>query len=305
MIRTALRRDRHVRLVARAGLCGTTLAALLASTGCATLGGNVSGDFACRAPDGTCSPMSAIDARAVQTMVGSGDAEADREPRARQQPFRSPQGSGPIGRTGERTLRVVFPAHVDRAGVLHDEATAHVVVEDAAWTVTPVASANSAASGEATATPSFEISRSSAPSSLREVIAGASAPAIEGLESLPAQAPHPITAVGALPRSGTIAGPTSEALAAAKAGRRIARPATIDLSKVPLERSQTLPVSESMGPGATSTKSKPSAGIAGAIAAGRVRALAKPAMEQLGRPQAEPDLDGVFTPATSPKDAPK
>lgn len=303
MIRAVLRRDRHVRLVARAGLCGTALAALLANTGCATLGGNVSGDFACRAPDGTCSPMSAIDARAVQTMVGSDDA--DREPRARQQPFRSTQGSGPVGRTGERTLRVVFPAHVDRAGVLHDEATAHVVVEDAAWTVTPVGSANGAASGEATATPNFEISRSSAPSSLREVIAGASAPVIEGLESLPAQAPHPITAVGALPRTGIIAGPTSEALAAAKAGRRIARPATIDLSKVPLERSQTLPVIGSMRPGAASTKSKPSAGIAGAISAGRVRALAKPAMEQLGRPPAEPDLDGVFAPATSSKDAPK
>ncbi|WP_445192755.1 hypothetical protein ACT009_02135 [Sphingomonas sp. Tas61C01] len=305
MTRTALRRDRHVGLVIRAALCGTALAALLASTGCATLGGNVSGDFACRAPDGTCSPMSAIDARAVQTMVGSDDAEADREPHVRLQPFRSTQASGPVGRTGERTLRVVFPAHVDRAGVLHDEATAHVVVEDAAWTVTPVGSANRAASGEATFTPSFEISRSSAPSSLREVIAGASAPAIEGLESLPAQAPHPITAVGALPRTGIIAGPTSEALAAAKAGRRIARPATIDLSKVPLERSQTLPVIGSMRPGAVSTKSKPSAGIAGAIAAGRVRALAKPAMEQLGRTPAEPDLDGVFAPATSSKDAPK
>lgn len=305
MIRTVLRRDRHVRLVARAGLCGTALAALLANTGCATLGGNVSGDFACRAPDGTCSPMSAIDARVVQTMVGSDDAEADREPRARQQPFRSTQGSGPVSRTGERTLRVVFPAHVDRAGVLHDEATAHVVVEDAAWTVTPLGSANKAASGEATATPSFEISRSSAPSSLREVIAGASAPVIEGLESLPAQAPHPITAVDVLPRTGIVPGPTPEAIAAAKAGRRIARPATIDLSKVPLERSQTSPVIKGIGPAPAPARGTPSTGIAGAIAAGRVRALAKPAMEQLGRPPAEPDLGGVFAPATSSKDAPK
>lgn len=304
MIRTALRRDRHVRLVARAGLCGTALAALLASTGCATLGGNVSGDFACRAPGGTCSPMSTIDARAVQTMVGSGDAEAD-QPSARQQPFRSTQGPGRVGRTGERTLRVVFPAHVDRSGVLHDEATAHVVVKDAAWTMKPVGSANGAASGEATATPSFEISRSSAPSSLREVIAGASAPAIEGLESLPAQAPHPIAAIDAHPRTGVVPGPTPEALAAAKAGRRIARPATIDLSKVPLERSQTLPVIGGMGPGVVPAAGKPQAGIAGAIAAGRVRALAKPAMEKLGQPPAEPDLDGVFAPATTPKDAPK
>ena len=297
----ALRRD--LRLVGRAGLCSTALAALLANAGCATLGGNVSGDFACRAPDGTCSPMSTIDARAVQTMVGSGDAEDDREPRARQQPFRSTQGSGPVGRTGERTLRIVFPAHVDRAGVLHDEATAHVVVEDAAWTMKPVEPASRAASGDTSATPSFEISRSSAPSSLREVIAGASAPAIEGLESLPAQAPHPITAVGALPRTGIIAGPTPEAIAAAKAGRRIARPATIDLSKVPLDRPQTLPVIGGMGPAPAPTRVQPSTGIAGAIAAGRVRALAKPAIEQLGKAPTEPDLDGVF--ATSPKDAPK
>lgn len=305
MTRTALRCDRHVGLVIRAALCGTALAALLASTGCATLGGNVSGDFACRAPDGTCSPMSAIDARAVQTMVGSGDAEADQKPSARQQPFRSTQGPGTVGRTGERTLRVVFPAHVDRAGVLHDEATAHVVVEDAAWTMKPVDPANRAASGDTTATHSFEISRSSAPSSLREVIAGASAPVIEGLESLPAQAPHPIIAVGALPRTGIVPGPTPEALAAAKAGRRIARPATIDLSKVPLDRSQTLPVIGGMGPGPAPSAGKPPAGIAGAIAAGRVRALAQPAMEQLGHPSAEPDLEGVFAPATSPKDAPK
>ena len=249
--------------------------------------------------------MSAIDARAVQTMVGSDDAEADREPRARQQPFRSTQGSGPVGRTGERTLRVVFPAHVDRAGVLHDEATAHVVVEDAAWTMKPVDPANRAASGDTTATPSFEISRSSAPSSLREVIAGASAPAIEGLESLPAQAPHPITAVDALPRTGIVQDRRRRRLAAAKAGRRIARPATIDLSKVPLDRSQTLPVIGGHGSRPAPAAGKPSAGIAGAIAAGRVRALAKPAIEQLGEPPAEPDLDGVFAPATSPKDAPK
>lgn len=302
MNRAAFRRDRHVGRVGRAGLCGTVFAALLASTGCATLGGNVSGDFACRAPDGTCSPMSAIDARAVQTMVGSGDAEPDQKPRARQQPFRSTQGPGPVGRTGERTLRVVFPAHVDRSGVLHDEATAHVVVEDAAWTMKPVDPVNRAASDAAAATPSFEISRSSAPSSLREVIAGASAPAIEGLESLPAQAPHPITAVDALPRTGIVPGPTPEALAAAKAGRRIARPAMVDLSKVPLDRSQTLP---GMDPGPAPSAGKPPAGIAGAIAAGRVRALAKPAIEQLGKAPAEPDLEGVFAPATSPKDAPK
>ena len=291
--------------IAKTALCGTAVVALLASTGCATLGGNVSGDFACRAPDGTCSPMSAIDARAVQTMVGDADAGDRGISAGAKQAFRSQAASGSVGRTGERTLRVVFPAHVDRAGVLHDEATAHVVVEDASWTVTPVDPANRTSVGTSNVTPSFEISRSPAPSSLREVIAGASAPVIEGLESLPAQAPHPIIGIDAPRVPGIVLGPTPEALAAARTGRRIVRPKAIDLSKVPLDRSLTLPAIEGATTGRTATTGKPAAGIAGAIAAGRVRALAKPAIEKLGQSPGEPDLDGVFAPATGSKDAPR
>jgi len=296
---------RRAGWIARPALCGTAVAALFASTGCATLGGNVSGNFACRAPDGTCSPMSAIDARAVQTMVGEADGGDRGIAAAAPQSFRSQSVSGAVGRTGERTLRVVFPAHVDRAGVLHDEATAHVVVENAAWTVAPRAGGEKTLPGASGTTPDFEISRSSAPSSLREVIAGASAPVIEGLESLPAQAPHPIIGIDASRVPGIVPGPTPEALAAAKAGHRIARPASVDFSKVPLDRAQSLPGIGGVAPGEAATGGQPSAGVAGAIAAGRVRALAKPAIEQLGQPPAEPDLDGVFAPATSPKDAPR
>lgn len=36
-------------------------------------------------------------------------------------------------RTGERTLRIVLPAHVDSSGVLHDEAVAWAVVEAPRW----------------------------------------------------------------------------------------------------------------------------------------------------------------------------
>jgi hypothetical protein len=36
-------------------------------------------------------------------------------------------------RAGERTLRIVFPAHVDGSGTLHDEAVAWTVVEAARW----------------------------------------------------------------------------------------------------------------------------------------------------------------------------
>ena len=52
----------------RAGFCN--LAALsLAVGGCATLGSNVSGDFACRAPNGSCAPTSAIDDAATLKKV--------------------------------------------------------------------------------------------------------------------------------------------------------------------------------------------------------------------------------------------
>jgi hypothetical protein len=48
------------------------------------------------------------------------------------------------------------------------------------------------------------------------------------------------------------------------------------------------------------------AGIGTAIAAGRVRALAQPALSQLeGKAQGEPDLDGVFAPATKTEGPPK
>ena len=302
--RLILRRRRDA--AGSTGLSGIAIAALLGSTGCTTLGGNVSGDFACRAPGGSCSPMSAIDARAVQTMVGEGDAGDRGIAAAAAQTFQSRSVSGPVARTGERTLRVVFPAHVDRAGVLHDEATAHVVVEDAAWTIMPPTSAGITDPGTPGTTSDFEISRSPAPSSLREAIAGASAPAIEGLESLPAQAPHPIVGVDAPLRPGTVPGPTPDAIAAARSGRRIARPGAIDLNRIPVEGLRTLPP---RGPAtkvpAVST-GKPLAGIGAAIAAGRVRALAQPALSQLeGKAQGEPDLDGVFAPATKTEGPPK
>lgn len=294
---TRLGRRRRTALAAKPSLYGVALAMLLTTTGCATLGGNVSGDFACRAPGGSCSPMSAIDARAVQTMLGAADAASDHKPSTSARPLHSQLASGTIGRTGERTLRIVFPAHVDRAGVLHDEATAHVVVEDAAWTVTPPTSLDRQSSGTLDAAPDFEISRSPAPSSLREAVAGASAPAIEGLESLPAQAPHPIV--------GTTPWPTLGALAAARAGRRIARPGLIDHGKVAPDRLHSPPVVEAAPPGQPQSTGKSPAKGAKVTAVGRLRALAKPEIEKLGQTTGEADLDGVFAPATKTEGAPR
>ncbi len=100
------------------------LAALV--SGCATFGTNVAGDFTCRAPKGDCAPSHVIDARAT-ALVEDGAA-----PHVL---VRVPNGvaGGDTTRTAERTLRIVFPAHVDEAGTLHDEAVAWTVIENPRW----------------------------------------------------------------------------------------------------------------------------------------------------------------------------
>lgn len=105
--------------------------------GCMTSGTNMHGDFACRAPTGTCAPMSSIDAKAVaglgagtQPVGGIADPAMPREGRV---VTASADGSPP-GRTSDRVLRVVFPAHIDASGIYHDESTAHAVIEHGGWT---------------------------------------------------------------------------------------------------------------------------------------------------------------------------
>lgn len=95
-------------------------------SGCATLGTNVSGDFTCRAPKGDCAPSHVIDARAT-AVVEDGAAPKD--------VARMPVGvaGGDTTCTAERTLKIVFPAHVDETGTLHDEAVAWAVIENPRW----------------------------------------------------------------------------------------------------------------------------------------------------------------------------
>lgn len=167
-----------------------TASSLLA--GCATLGSTVKGSFDCRAPDGSCAPTRVIDA-----IMADDKAIADAPAR-----FRSAGNGVPRPeRTGERTVTIHFPAYVDARGVLHEEAVAHAVVEGSDWATSP--------------DPTARFSRSPAPSSLREAVVGASAPATEGLEPLPAQAPHPKSVV----TSADV--PDKAALDAARAGHRI------------------------------------------------------------------------------------
>ena len=100
---------------------------LLASlSACATLGTNVAGDFSCRAPKGGCAPTGTIDAAAT---AGSHGHAPERTPL----PARAGIAPGDVARTGERTIKIVFPAHIDSQGTLRDEAVAWAVVGQADW----------------------------------------------------------------------------------------------------------------------------------------------------------------------------
>ena len=110
----------------------------VALSGCATLGGNVKGGFACRAPDGICAPTSKIDDQAL-AMISGGDGEPMPagmvDPAAREDPRFTPvSATSGLTRTSEKVLRIVFPAHVDRQGRYREASAIHAVVEHAAWT---------------------------------------------------------------------------------------------------------------------------------------------------------------------------
>ena len=97
------------------------LAALvLASSGCAMLGGNVKGSFTCKAPAGDCAPTSVIDERATRT------ASAETAPPLAQRPADTPAGRGP----GTDRLRVVLAAFRDAQGRTHEARVVEVPLPD-------------------------------------------------------------------------------------------------------------------------------------------------------------------------------
>lgn len=124
-----------------------------------------------------------------------------------------------------------------------------------------------------------EFSRSSAPSSLREAVAGASAPAIEGLEMLPARAPHMITDGTPVPAAGPA--PTAAAIAAARSGHRIAGRSTYPAADEAAQP-RVLPRGKTIVP-----TGDPAAALA------RVRRLAAPVLPSPGKPSpgTHPDAD--------------
>ena len=119
----------------------------VALSGCATLGGNVKGSFACRAPDGICAPTSTIDDRAL-AMISGADPEATPagviNPYDRGDPRLTPVSARATPmRSSEKVLRIVFPAHIDGAGRYREASAIHAVVERGAW----MAAADRPASG--------------------------------------------------------------------------------------------------------------------------------------------------------------
>lgn len=100
---------------------------VLAACGCAGLGTHVEGDFSCRALKGSCAPSAVTDKDAVAGIASS-------EPVLGSPAFASgPVTPGDSSRTAERRLKVIFPAHVDAAGTLHEEAVAWIVTETPRW----------------------------------------------------------------------------------------------------------------------------------------------------------------------------
>lgn len=268
--------------------------AMLALSACASLGGTVKADFDCRAPAGSCAPMSSIDDRAVSKLAGKSAASVTRDNPAPHLERRSGVGSS-LARTPDRVLRIVLPAHVDSAGVLHEAAVVHAVVERGAWV--------EALTGPVDIAPSPSTSsRSLAPSSLREAIAGASAPAVEGLDVSPFdQAPQDFDPPA--PAADTTL--RAAALEAARAGHRIAAPGTLPL--VPAARPQTDSAPPVADRGAPADEQLEDAGQR-ADAARRAGALAKPALEALGaRPlTGNPGIQGqIFPPVPRDGEAPR
>ena len=115
---------------------GAILVATASLGACTSLGGNVQGNFSCRAPDGICAPTSTIDDAAL-ALIGGDDSVIPAGPYSVPAP-ESPRmiqaaSNGPV-RSGEKVLRIVFPSHIDAAGRYRETTAIHAVVERAVWT---------------------------------------------------------------------------------------------------------------------------------------------------------------------------
>lgn len=113
---------------------------LLFLAGCTTLGTNINGKFNCGpAGEGSCSPATVIDDRALAEITG----DAGYVPTG---PYRVPAREMQSGTAAlaaapqtvivpgqQKVLRIVFPAHVDRAGRYHETSVVKAVVDNDQW----------------------------------------------------------------------------------------------------------------------------------------------------------------------------
>ncbi|WP_156451931.1 hypothetical protein [Novosphingobium sp. CCH12-A3] len=121
--------------------------AMVLLSSCAMLRDNVKGSFACQAPQGSCAPSSIIDDAALQaiasedtTMIrggmidrGPGGRASAEVPAGTASKVRRTAGVQPAPRPQtSRVLRIVFPAHVDRYGRLHEAAAVQVALSESA-----------------------------------------------------------------------------------------------------------------------------------------------------------------------------
>lgn len=90
--------------------------------GCASMGGNVKGNFICRAPDGICSPTSNIDDQAIASMTGGATAGV----------VAGAVTTDPAAPRSAGSLKVVLPARTDRFGRWRDETVVYVAPQLAA-----------------------------------------------------------------------------------------------------------------------------------------------------------------------------
>ncbi|MFK4003999.1 hypothetical protein [Qipengyuania sp. NPDC077563] len=103
---------RHLRAFAAAGVAASI-------AGCATLGGNVKGDFDCRAPEGSCAPTTLIDSAALGE-AGTGMAPGTST--------NQPPLTGGLRQADARSLRIVIAAYRDAAGRDHEARVVHVAL---------------------------------------------------------------------------------------------------------------------------------------------------------------------------------
>jgi conjugal transfer pilus assembly protein TraV len=110
---------------------------LLSVSGCTMLGGNIKGDFLCRAPGGTCAPSTVIDDQAL-AQIGSARPMPASQTTPWVQPERAPgsiiaRQDGQVVATVPRITEVVFPAYVDERGFLHEARKVKMLSEGGQW----------------------------------------------------------------------------------------------------------------------------------------------------------------------------